>query len=247
MNPQQIGIFFDVDDTLYDHLQPLFEALQQVIPQQQESLSYSDVYQRFRYYSEVLVSPQNPQALPLEEMRYQRFILTLKEFEIEITEEQAKQMQAVYIGSQYNIRPYDGVVELIHELMDQGYTVGLLTNGPAEHQWKKICALHMDQVFARDRIFISGEVGLEKPDPAIFNYVNRLTDTTPEHSFFIGDSWRNDVVGAVSAHWHMIWFNARHAVRESNHQPDTEAVNYTEIRTQLLAMIAKQFDSSSID
>lgn len=244
MNPQQIGIFFDVDDTLYDHLQPLIEALQTVIPQQQESLSYGDVYQRFRYYSEILVSPQTAHPLSLEEMRYQRFILTLKEFEIEINEEQAKQMQAIYFSCQYNIRPYDGVVELIHELMDQGYTVGLLTNGPAEHQWKKICALHMDQVFARDRIFISGEIGLEKPDPAIFAYVNRQTDTIPAHSYFIGDSWRNDVVGAVSAHWHMIWFNARHAVRESDHQPDTEAENYPEIRTQLLAMIDKYSTSS---
>ncbi|WP_413409930.1 hypothetical protein [Paenibacillus amylolyticus] len=45
----------------------------------------------------------------------------------------------------------------------------------------------------------------------------------------MGDSWRNDVVGAVDAGWTVIWFNHREALPESDHQPHFVASSYEEI------------------
>ncbi|WP_232510176.1 HAD family hydrolase [Paenibacillus crassostreae] len=233
-----IGVFFDVDDTLYDHLDPLRFALQHVLLLAEE-FPYESAYHRVRYYSDLLTEQnRNVNAVDgvaiLEEMRSKRYILALEEFGISLTKEQAVEVQSQYLARQFKIKPYDGAIVLLKQLQVQGVTVGLITNGPLEHQMRKIKSLCLDDVILDNHIFVSGGVGLDKPDPRLFAYVNEMTETTAEHSYYIGDTWRNDVVGAMNAGWNMLWFNPRNAQPESNHTPHYIVKNYEEISRILL-------------
>ena len=89
--------------------------------------------------------------------------------------------------------------------MPQVASIGLITNGPAEVQREKIGLLdlwpHID--FA----VISGEVGVEKPDPAIFWRALEAGKAVPEDAIYIGDSPEHDMDGARNAGIPRIWMN----------------------------------------
>lgn len=233
-----VGVFFDVDDTLYDHLDPLRYALQQELVLE-DHFPYEAVYHRVRYYSDLLTEQNRDVNTEhgndvLEEMRSRRYILALEEFGISINPDQAANIQAQYLGRQFEIEPFDGVIELMKQLQDNGVVVGLITNGPLEHQMAKIRSLSLENIIAADHIFVSGGVGIDKPDARLFEHVNRVTGTTADRSYYIGDSWRNDVMGAFNAGWTMIWFNHRHIQPESEHVPQYTVDCYEEISRILI-------------
>ncbi|WP_211747338.1 HAD family hydrolase [Paenibacillus sp. Marseille-Q4541] len=238
----QKAVFFDVDDTLYDHLAPLRKALQDVLSLP-EDMPYGEIYHRFRYYSDLLSEEKNLSAVPedaaLADMRRRRFMLALAEFGVFITENEAEAAQAAYVNSQFLIQPFPGAMDLMENLTRLGVKVGLITNGPEEHQQKKLEALQVERYIPKHHIFVSGGVGYAKPDVRLFEHANKITGTTPEHSYYVGDSWRNDVVGAIDAGWTVLWFNHRDALPESDHTPHFTVHNYDEIAERLL--LASQY------
>ncbi|WP_128103922.1 HAD family hydrolase [Paenibacillus sp. DCT19] len=235
------AVFFDVDDTLYDHLQPLRGALQDILGLP-DDFPYSEAYHRFRYYSDWLSEQEGLSAVPepaaMERMRRRRFELTLEEFGVSLQAGQAEALQQQYLSCQFRILPFEGAYDLIRRLSAEGHVVGLITNGPGAHQRTKLEALDVIGLIPEERIFISGTIGYAKPDRRLFEHVNELTGTTPSNSFYIGDSWRNDVVGAVDAGWSVIWFNHREAMPESDHQPHHVAQTYEDIKRVLLSEIS---------
>ncbi|MBJ6361810.1 HAD family hydrolase [Paenibacillus sp. GCM10012307] len=235
---QAKGIFFDVDDTLYDHLTPFRQAVE-VVANTTGSFPYEAAYHRLRYYSDKLsLSLGGAGAMEAgsatEQMRKQRFQLALAEFDMELSIEQAAQMQAAYIGCQYEITMFPGARELLEKLAMAGHTVGLITNGAGEHQMNKIRAMDLDRLIPPAYQFVSGNVGWDKPDIRIFNHVNERTGTTPANSVYIGDSWRNDVVGGLGAGWRVIWFNHRGVDPESEHKPHHIARHYEDLSRLLM-------------
>lgn len=235
------AVFFDVDDTLYDHLTPFRRAVDE-IARPAGDFPYEAAYHRLRYYSDMLSlelggAGSGAYESAVEDMRRRRFQLALEEFGIDLSLDQAKQMQAAYIGCQYDIEMFDGARELLQQLAADGHVVGLITNGPLEHQMNKIAAMKLGEIIPDERLFVSGAVGWDKPDTRIFAYVNEITGTSPEHSFYIGDSWRNDVIGALGAGWSVIWFNHRGTEPESEHIPHYTAASYKELGEILKAQL----------
>jgi putative hydrolase of the HAD superfamily len=86
-----------------------------------------------------------------------------------------------------------------------GRRLGLITNGPAEVQRAKIELLGLDGLV--DFALISGELGIEKPDPDIFRKALRMADATPDEAVFVGDSPDHDIAGARAAGIRAIWMN----------------------------------------
>jgi putative hydrolase of the HAD superfamily len=86
----------------------------------------------------------------------------------------------------------DGAVDTLKELKSRGIQTGLISN------WNHTCRTvlsenGLDKLL--NPIVISSEVGLEKPDPRIFETALRLADADPERSLYVGDNYYDDVVG----------------------------------------------------
>lgn len=244
-----IGVFFDVDDTLYDHLEPLKYAISHTLGTESD-FPYEEVYHRVRYYSDFLTEQNkgintDQSEMGIEEMRRQRYILGLAEFGITIDEEQASRIQEQYYSQQFAISLYPGAEELIKELLGFGIVVGLITNGPLEHQRAKIVSLKMDKIIPAEHIFVSGGVGIDKPDPELYHHVNEKTGTLAAHSYYIGDSWNNDVVGALEAGWNSIWYNPRNAKPRTEHKPHYIVSGYEELRQVLLPLLNERYKITS--
>ena len=54
---------------------------------------------------------------------------------------------------------------------------------------------------------VSGEVGIDKPDPRIFDVMCERMKVKPEDCLYIGDNYVNDVLGARNAGWNAIYLN----------------------------------------
>lgn len=108
--------------------------------------------------------------------------------------------------------------------------LGILSNGPAEHQWKKIESLGVLKWIDRSKVVISGDVGVAKPRIEIFRLTEKkFPDCTPDEFYMIGDSFHNDIAGAVSAGWKTIWFNHRRRKNLTEISPDYEVQSEKEL------------------
>lgn len=82
-------------------------------------------------------------------------------------------------------------------LKSQNYKVGLITNGKELKQWEKLVRLGVYPFF--DDVVTSESVGIEKPDPKIFQIATNRLNVTPGTSIMVGNSFESDIMGAFNA------------------------------------------------
>ncbi len=99
---------------------------------------------------------------------------------------------------------HEGVIARIRELREQGYRVGLLTNNVREGSAAWRAKIPVDELF--DAVVDSCEVGMRKPNPAIYQLaLDQLGVTDPSTAVFIDDAPGN-VEGARRAGLHALLF-----------------------------------------
>ena len=96
-----------------------------------------------------------------------------------------------------------------HEILQylQGkYTLHLISNGFKESTQTKVSNTNIGRYF--QNVIISEVVGVNKPDPKIFEHALNLAGATKAESLMIGDSLEADVYGALNFGIDAIFFNA---------------------------------------
>lgn len=96
------------------------------------------------------------------------------------------------------LTPNRDLIQALRELSGN-YELGVVTNGGSRSQRAKMRATGLDQVFRPDRVWISGEVGVEKPDPRIFLGACEVLGVEPFECLYLGDRDEIDGAGAMSA------------------------------------------------
>jgi 2-haloacid dehalogenase len=105
---------------------------------------------------------------------------------------------------------YDGSVEIMLGLIDKGHDVTMLTNFAAD---TFVEARRIFPFLDKTRgVTVSGEIGLIKPDVAIYDKHARDFGLTPEKSIFIDDTMVN-VEGARAAGWQAVQFTDAETLR----------------------------------
>lgn len=214
---------FDLDDTLYDQIQPFKRAYEKNFPQ------YSDYFESFyvanRRISDQLFPMTESGELDLEEMRIKRVRGAFESLRIAVTEEEASRFQADYKGYQQRIELDSHMITILDLLKTNGVPLGLITNGPDDHQRMKISALELQKWFLDDAIITSGGEGVAKPESEIFRILERKRGLDPLSTYYIGDSYANDVVGAHNAGWKTIWLNKQNKSISAEQLQPTIRVN----------------------
>ncbi len=99
----------------------------------------------------------------------------------------------------------DGAIELLEALKGR-CPMYLVTNGVAETQYHRLAKSGLDQYF--DGIFISEEVGAQKPQMEFFEYCfGKMGRRDVENMLIIGDSLTSDMRGGNNAGIDTMWFN----------------------------------------
>jgi putative hydrolase of the HAD superfamily len=78
----------------------------------------------------------------------------------------------------------------------------------------------LDRLGIAERIrtrLLSAELGTLKPEPGAYEAVERRLGVFPGNLVMVGDSWIDDVEGAVTAGWTAIWVNREARPRPAHH------------------------------
>lgn len=203
------SIVFDVDDTIYDQQAPYRLAMKKCFPNfdmEQINLAYI----RFRHYSDIGFPKVMAGEWTTEYFRFWRCQQTLLEFNHKkISEEEGFYFQSIYEKELENITMLDEMRMTLEFLKSKKVPMGIITNGPTEHQLKKVKKLGLYDYIDPKRIIVSQATGFQKPEKEIFNLAAEQFDMNPSTSLYVGDSYDNDVVGAKNGGWHAMWFNHR--------------------------------------
>lgn len=105
--------------------------------------------------------------------------------------------------------------------------VGLITNGPTDIQRPKIELLNIAAHFPV--IVISGDVGVWKPDPRIFEIALERCGCTAADAIYVGDSVHHDIPGAHAAGLRAVWVNRAGLAWTGDEPPDAEIRDLTEL------------------
>jgi putative hydrolase of the HAD superfamily len=126
-------------------------------------------------------------------------MLALKEFNVELTIEQATDFWK-YMVSEYSIKskPYPDALELLEFLQEKEIKMGIVSNGDADiinmRLEKATIEHHFEFVIAPCR-----DYRLTKPNVKVFVESLDLLKVTPEQTIFVGDNPGSDIVGANRA------------------------------------------------
>jgi len=100
----------------------------------------------------------------------------------------------------------DGAYEVLEELRRRGKKIYIVTNGVSTTQHKRLHESHIEEMV--DGVFVSEEVGYQKPDKEFFNHVfSHIEYINREKTLIIGDSLTSDILGGNKAGIKTCWFN----------------------------------------
>jgi HAD superfamily hydrolase (TIGR01509 family) len=114
-------------------------------------------------------------------------------------------------------RPVPGASDFVRRIA-QSARVGMVTNNEYREQREKLRFLGLTDVV--DPLVVSAREQVAKPDPHIFEIALDRADALPEETVMVGDSWRNDVLGARAARIRPVWFNRFGLPRPSRHRAE---------------------------
>lgn len=99
--------------------------------------------------------------------------------------------------------PFPCLIEMLDELKQRGYLLGIITNGRGQFQARVIDGLGIRDYF--DIILISEVEQVRKPQVEIFQRALERLAVSASDSVFIGDHPEADIAGAKSARMKTIW------------------------------------------
>lgn len=75
---------------------------------------------------------------------------------------------------------------------------------------------------------LSAELGAAKPEPEAFDALAKRLGLFPGNLVMVGDSWNDDIEGALAAGWTAIWIN-RHGRARPSHDPEAELLELPDL------------------
>ena len=202
------GVLFDLDDTLADSSgieQQVWLEVVELIAQRYPHVDREALRER---YVGVLESHYADHAVGLTDFltyRRRRLEDALSPWG-DVDDELFEQYVTVKDRCIHEVEPVDGALEVIGYLRRYGVRVGLLTNGPPWMQRRKLEVSGLDEAF--DAVAISGEIGVAKPAAEAFTTALTLLGTEASRTAMVGDSFVNDVEGALGAGLGaVVWMN----------------------------------------
>lgn len=194
-------IFFDLDHTLWDTDKNAKESLKElhheIKIQEEFNVSFDLFHTTYQKHNDVLWKKYAKHEVTKEEVRINRFKFTLEE--LKIFDNTINEFFASHFVSRTPLKKnlIEGAIELMDAVKSR-YTLSIITNGFKEVQYIKMEESGLRKYF--EHIFISEEVGFNKPNPDIFKFaMNKSGASIAENCLMIGDSLEADIHGAIGA------------------------------------------------
>lgn len=200
-------LFFDLDNTIWDFKNNSFEALQIALDKLGLLDSVGSYGAFFKIYSEVnerLWELYRNGSMNKKVLSVQRFEESFEINGTPLLRGGAVVNEAYLAEMPLQTKLVDGARELLNYLHGR-YDMAIITNGFKEVQYDKILRSALSKYFRK--IFISEEIGAQKPGRKIFEYAVKSMNAPKKSSLMIGDSWDADIIGAINFGIDQLYFS----------------------------------------
>ena len=227
-------ISFDVDGTLWDFERFTRQALQEVLnelaqtdPEAAHSLTVDRMVTiRDQVHQQMWVRVNDLDAIREESMRQ-----ALREAG-RPNDSLGSHLTKIYFQRRDEARTLFPDARPALELLARHFKFGLLSNGNSRAKTLGIDDLVSFEVFSQDHDAI------DKPDPRIFEIAMHEARCQPNELLHVGDSWENDVLGALDVGATPVFFNRNATGQEP--QSVIEIGSLAELSSLLLAEYAME-------
>lgn len=211
------NILFDLDDTLLDfHLAEKIALTKTLV-----HLGIEPKEATLSRYSAINLSQWKlleQEKITRNEVKTRRYQLLFDELQIDCSAEYAAEYYENLLGVGHYF--VDGAEELLKQLA-KDYRLYIVSNGTAKVQESRIkssgIAIYLDD------IFISQQIGFDKPNVKFFNYCFSSIPNFKKHeTLIIGDSLSSDIMGGKNSGIKTVWFNPDGLINHSDIVPDHE-------------------------
>jgi 2-haloacid dehalogenase len=195
-------VLLDADNTLLDFDAAESRALHAVLAERGFSVT-QDLLNRYHAINQALWERFNRGEVEQDWLVVERFAILLRELGSGLDPAEVNRDYLEKLGSISILLP--GALELCQALAP-ACTLAIVTNGTAHAQRGRIEPSPLRPLL--DYVFISGELGVRKPQPAFFDLVRReMGIADPSRAVVVGDNLHTDILGGINAGMDTIWYN----------------------------------------
>ena len=195
------AIFFDIDDTLVDHVTAMRAATVELhriaassIPLEQFMNDWKAAHAK--HYPRFLRGEASYNETVMDRVR--------ESIDARLTDTEVTRLFDGYLASYERAwRLFDDVTPCLARF--EALRLGVISNGRSAEQQRKLDKLGVRHHF--DRVFISEDVGVAKPHVEIFHRACRAVGAPPSNVMYVGDHFEIDVLGSRNAGLQPVWLN----------------------------------------
>ena len=200
-------MFFDLDRTLWDFDFNSRETLLEMYHAFSLKIYTRDFYTFYRTFQgvndDIWLRYRNKE-ITKQELRWKRFYLTLKPFDVK-DRAIADKLDDYYVtNSPLKNKLFPNTIETLQKI-DEKFHKYILTNGFSEVQFIKLESCGLSNYF--EKVYTSEEIGVQKPGIEFFEYVLNDLAVNANSCLMIGDDCNSDIMGAKSCQIDQVYFN----------------------------------------
>ena len=222
-------LLFDVDRTLLDFDRSEAEAIKNTL--RHFGLPVTDeICARYPAINESLWEEFEKGTIEKATILYRRFDVLFSEFSLTCD---SKEFDGYYRADlSKHAFLIDGAKELLLSLKAKGYQIHYVTNGTAGVQYPRLKKSGLDAL--ADGIFLSEEIGFQKPEKAFFDAVfPKISNFKLEEAIIIGDSLSSDMKGGENVGLDTMWYNPKKVSNRLNLSVTYEVTDFRQIESIL--------------
>ncbi len=210
-------VFLDLDDTLLDFVKSERRAIRATLAALGVRPTKA-VVERYHHINAAQWKLLERGEITREQVLRRRFALLFAEYGITCDPDATQRIYEKELGTGHYF--IAGAKRLLKRLSKK-YQLYLVTNGLATVQTSRLKSAKIAPFF--QKIFISQEIGYNKPQPEYFEHCFAAIDGfEKEHAIIIGDSLSSDMKGGNAVGMRTCWFNPHRQVTSTDVSIDYE-------------------------
>ncbi len=208
-------LLLDLDDTILDFHQAESVAIRRTL----EAVGISATDEncaRYSYHNKCCWERLERGELCRDRLMTERFELLIQELGCGANPAEAARLYPQFLSQGHWFLP--GAQEAL-ETLSKKYRLYLVTNGNGAVQAGRLASADIGKYF--EKIFISQELGADKPSKAFFDRAfSQIPDFDRGKAMIVGDSLTSDILGGINAGIATCWVNTRGVPSRADIQPD---------------------------
>ncbi len=211
-------LLLDADDTLFDYRKGESYALQKTFEQFGITVDFNNALEVYKLANKKVWKDFEQNKISAEKLKTERFENLFAELGIDRDTQKFSDAYLDHLSFANFL--LDGTEEVIKNLYGK-IRMAIITNGLKQVQRPRFDRSAIGPFM--NEYIISEEIGMQKPDEAIFEYTfEKLNHGNKETCLIVGDNLTSDILGGIRFGIDTCWFNPKGGINTSGLKPDYE-------------------------